>query len=226
MSRSQLLKDLVTNTGDLESILLRLKIILTDLKNEEIMNWVVGELEGYAYENVPEYRVIRGSPVGTFDLNLHTRHTNAVVPLENLIPKEVVKDIVHIRVKESAASIQNMLKNENQNNYAKTIPTSYCYSISTEEIQLLGMKVIASSNKLYGVMSIVKSKLVDIIMELEKQFENLDDLDIRAQVEEDEAKREIVIYNLGNIIYEGAIEVGDGNKIKNSRLGNLFGGKK
>lgn len=226
MSRSQLLKDLVSSTTSIENILLRLKIILSDLDNETIMNWVNGELEGYKEkENLPNYRILTGSPMGTFIVNRKFKYTDAQVPLESLLPNDLVGEIKTLHVHDGIATVQTILNGDNRDKYAKQIPTSFCHSISRDGLQIAGMNVMIPSNQLEGIVSHVKSKLVNIIMELERQFENLDDLDIRPQLGNDTSKKAQMIYNIEKIIYEGSIEMGDKNKIKNSKLGNFFGGK-
>jgi len=226
MARSNLLKDLVSGSTSIENILLRLKVILSDLEDESIMNWIDGELQGYKEnKDVPNYRILKGNPTGTFIINYLTKYTNASVPLEHLLKKEEIDKLITLNITDSVAVIQTLLKSENRENYAKVIPTSFCHVISTEEIQIVAMKIAFYSNQLDGIVSFVKSKLVEVIMELEKQFENLDDLDIKSQVDTDEKKKEQVIYNIEQIIYEGSIEIGDKNKITKSRLGHLFGGK-
>lgn len=227
MARSQLLIDLVGSTGKLENVLLRLKIILTDLENENIMSWVVAELEGYGNEDViPDYRVMKGVQTGTFIVNYATQYTNSSVPLEILISREEIDDILTTEFRDGISSIQKNLNGENRNNYMKTIPTAFCHGISKDELQILSISVKYPPNKVDGIVLKVKSKLVDIIMELEKQFNNLDELDIKSQLEEDNTKREAAIYNIESIIYEGAIEIGDGNKFKKSSIGDFFSGKK
>lgn len=226
MARSQLLKDLVSGTGELENVLLRLKIILTDLDNEKIMTWVLGELEGYDGRDVPDYRVVEGVQFGTFLVNGGIRYDNKSVPLEHLIPEEKIEKMITTEFRDNISSIQNNLSGEDRNNYVKNIPTAFCHAISTYELQILTMEIRYPSNRIDGIVSKVKSKLVDIIMELEKQFDNLDDLDIKSQIEDDGQKRKSVVYNIEQIIYEGAIEIGDENKIKGSRIGNFLSGKK
>lgn len=88
------------------------------------------------------------------------------------------------------------------------------------------MSIRFSSIDLDGIVSNVKSKLVDIVMELEKQFDHLDDLDIKEQVEKSSNIKDQVTYNIEQIIYEESIEIEDKNKISKSRLGHLFGGGK
>jgi hypothetical protein len=66
MSRSQLLKDVVNGNVSIETILLRLKVILSDLNNETIENWVNGELKGFnGAKDVPSYRILKGTAFGT-----------------------------------------------------------------------------------------------------------------------------------------------------------------
>ncbi|MGH1092688.1 hypothetical protein ACQVUB_24575 [Bacillus mycoides] len=223
MARSQLLKDLVNGQETLENILLRLKVILSDLDNELIMNWIQGELQGFdTKEDIPTYRIIKGAPVGTFFVNYSTKYTNAQVPLEALIPQERIDQLTKMYINDSINTLQEAIDKD----YAKVIPTALCHAISTEELQIAGMSIKCPSNVLSKIVANVKSKLVDVILELEKQYENLDDLDIKSQVEMDENKKEQVIFNIENIIFDESIKMGDQNKVTGSKLGHWFGGRK
>ncbi|MBB5149013.1 MULTISPECIES: AbiTii domain-containing protein [Ureibacillus] len=223
MARSQLLKDAVSGKESIENILLRLKVILSDLDNENIMNWVNGELQGYKdKESVPSYRILKGRIIGTYLINFSVKYKDAPVPLEFLISKEEIDELRTVRMTDGIATIQNILRGENRENYGFVIPTAYCHAISTDDFQIAGMRVRIGSNQLDGIVSCVKSKLVEVIMELEKEFENLDELDIRSQIKENESVKQ-VIYNIENIIYDKSVKVGDKNKIERSRIGHLFG---
>jgi len=227
VGRSQLLKDLVGGNSSIENVLLRLKIIFSDLDNQSLKTWITGELEGYrGKEDVPNYRVVTGIPTGTFLVNQSFQYKNAQVPIDTLLPPDLVEEIITLGVTDSIGAIQTILDGQNRDKYVKQVPTSLCHSISNTDLQIAGMNVVIPSNKLDRIVSKVKSKLVDVIMELEKQFDNLDDLDIRSQLDGDTSKKEQMIYNIEQIIYEGSIEMGDKNTIRGSRLGNLFGGKK
>lgn len=229
MARSQLLKDIVSGRENMESILLRLKVILSDLDSEPITKWVNGELEGYKGKEdvLPEYRVLKGTPMGTYIVNYNFKYTNAQVPLSLLIKdNELYDNVITLHVTESFDAIQNMLKKKEGGNISKMIDTGFCHAISTKELQIVGMNIRFGSNQLNDIVSKVKSKLIDIVMELEKQFINLDELDIGNQVAEDISKRDKVVVNIQNIIYDESVKIGDKNKISKSRLGNLFGGSK
>lgn len=226
MARSQLLRDAVSGKESIENILMRLRVILSDLKNENIMNWVNGELGGYKDKKVlPPYRILIGNITGTYLVNFTTQYTNHPVPLQFLISKEQKDELSTIRMKDGIGTIQNILQGEHRESYGRVIPTEYCHTISTDDLQIAGMRVLVPSNRLDGIVSQVKIKLVDVIMELEKEFKNLDELDIRSQMEENNSASH-VINIIENIIYDESINVGDKNKINQSSFGHLLGMKK
>lgn len=224
MARSQLLKDIVTGKEDIESVLLRLKVILSDLNNDSINEWVKSELEGYDEDSIlPSYRVVEGNPKGTFVVNYRTQNTNSYIPLDHLLKREEIKELTTVKITDNIGTLYKVLSKEG-NEYGKLIPTSYCYSISIPTLQILSMIIEVPQNILSGVTSSMKSKLVDIVMELEKEFENLDELDISSQIKEKPGKAEQITYNVEKIIFDGSIKLGDGNKVKNSGIGRFFGG--
>lgn len=222
MSRSQLLMDLVSEKTSLESILLRLKVILSDFEKESIINWVNGELEGFEKENVPSYRILKGIPRGTFIINYNIQYTNQLVPIRTLLSDEsIIESIITLDVTDSITAIQSSITSDREANIKKPISTDFCHSISKDSLQLAAMHVEFSTMQFDGIISKVKSKLIEIIMELEKNFIDLDDLDIKPQIEGNDDKKE-VIYNIQNIIYDDSITVGDNNELQKSSIGNFF----
>ncbi|OME55441.1 hypothetical protein BSK59_13265 [Paenibacillus odorifer] len=226
MGKSQLLKDLVSGSISLENILLRLKIILSDLENETIMEWINGELEGYGEEaELPKYRVLTGVPMGTFIVNGRVQYTESQVPVESLLTLQQVEELKTVHLYDSVSTLQLISNSDREGKYGKQISTYECHYISKPHLQIASMHVVIPSNQITGIVFKVKSKLLDVIMELEKRFTNLDELDIKSQIQNNETKEQIV-NNIGQIIYEGTIEIGDKNKIKSSGIGKLFKGGK
>jgi hypothetical protein len=87
------------------------------------------------------------------------------------------------------------------------------------------MAAKVSLNQLSGIISNIKSKLIDIVLELEKDFDDLDSLDISTQL--DKIDKTQLTININNIVFDESIKIGDKNKVKKSPIGNLFGmGKK
>lgn len=224
MAKSQLLKDFVKNEGNLETILLRLKVILTDLQDETILKWVDGELSGYK-DDVPEYRILTGIPIGTFVVNGRVQYTEANVPLSGRMSKEDIETITTMEMTDSINAISNLINSKQKDNIARRIPTEICHSISDYQLQIASMRIAFSSNQLDGIISSVKSKILDVIMLLEKNFENIDELDILSQVEEKPQVTQEVIYHIQQVVFGDSteIEIGDKNKIKSSSLGKFLG---
>ncbi|WP_410491636.1 hypothetical protein QMA40_12050 [Bacillus thuringiensis] len=227
MAKSQLLKDTVSEQSSFENILLRLKVILSNLDNELIMSWIEGELTGYKLDDkLPDYRVVTGIPMGKFIVNGSFEYTDSQVPLGQVLEPDMIKDLVRMPILDTIKTLEEILSGENKEDYCLVVPTELCHGISTQELQILAMKIKCPSNFISKVISNVKSKLVDVIMELEKQYENLDELDIKSQVEENKHKKEKVIFNIENIIFDGSIKMGNNNKIKRSKFWSFFGGEK
>lgn len=68
MARSNLLKDVISNSISLETILLRLKVILIDLEDNSILEWIDGENKGLLPENDTK-KLVRASFNNRIDIN-------------------------------------------------------------------------------------------------------------------------------------------------------------
>lgn len=110
---------------------LRLKVILSDLKNESIINWVNGEQRGFKGNEVPSYRIIKGIAIGTFMINGAATYKNASVPLNHIIPQDFVDDLVTMNFVDSISAIRNILNGEPRENVGRIVPTEIFHSIST-----------------------------------------------------------------------------------------------
>ncbi|MDQ0174986.1 AbiTii domain-containing protein [Bacillus chungangensis] len=212
MARSQLLKDMVSGTSKLETILLRLKIIFTDLEDRSVLKWINGEIEGYKDNEVPSYRVLKGEPKGTYTVNFYEKYTNAPVPLKHVLTSELVDELSTLEIKDGLVAIQNILKSKYRNKITKTIPTELCDSISKPKFKILSMHISFSLNQFDSIVSIVKSKLTEVIMMLEKTFDNIDELDISSQIKKDPSIREMVIYNIQHIIFDKSLKYNESVK--------------
>ena len=97
MVKSKIIKDIVQDEISLDGALNRLMVITNSLENEELNDWIEGELNGYSNsDDIPDYRkniryIIRYSGInGSFQVN------NNVLP-ESLFTKEI-KEALRSRV--------------------------------------------------------------------------------------------------------------------------------
>jgi|GEM_PF-449889 len=229
MTRSNLLKDTVSGQVDLENILLRLKIILSDLEDKDILGWIEGELRGYSEKDiVPDYRIIEGRPMGMYIVNRTAKYTNSLVPLHfTTLNNDTIDEILNLNVRDGISTIEKNLKSEDRDNLGKPIPTELCHSISSPQLQILSMDIMFAANDFEGILTHVKNKIVDVIMVLEKNFGSnaIDEMDISKQVIDEPKKRKEAITYIHQLVHNDtstSIEVGDNNKLKNTRIGKFW----
>lgn len=222
MGYSRLTKDLASSNVDLESVFFRLRIILNDIDDIDLMEWIKGEMSGYEdYNKLPDYRILHGEPIGTFFTDPRVKHSNVNVPVETILNSKEIDNIKKIALYMSISNIQRVLNSEERDSLSIQIPTAYCHSISTQQLQIIKMNIPISSVQLGDIISKVKNKLLQIILELEKRFDGLDDLDISFQLKNDEEKQKLSS-KFNQIVNNNYIEIGDGNKISNSEIGHLL----
>ncbi|MFJ7665811.1 hypothetical protein ACIQXI_01805 [Lysinibacillus sp. NPDC097195] len=230
MARSNLLKDVVSNSVSLENILLRLKIILSDLEDGSILEWIDGEVSGYKeYDSVPQYRIIEGRAKGTFLVNQSAKYTNALVPLNfTRLPGEYIQEMLTLNVRDGISTIEKNLISENRDQLGRPIPTELCHSISTPQLQIVAMDVMYAANDFESIITYVKNKVVDIILTLEKNFstEAIDTLDISETIDKSPNIKPELVSVIHNLVYnDRSVEIGDNNKVSRSKIGSFFKGK-
>ncbi|RDY72560.1 hypothetical protein DXT76_01065 [Halobacillus trueperi] len=221
MAKSQILKDLVSGEEKLDSVLTRLKVILADLGNEEINKWINNEIQGYGEgDEVPPYRVLTGEPMGDFYLGNGVKgyqYSKSRVPIGKL-DKEMQKDVLTLHLTDGISSLIHMQYSDSQ--LIKPIPAEFCGTLSQPGLQVLKLSIHYSKNQIHGVVANIKNKLTDIVMKLDKDFGNLDDLDVFSE-EDPQQELEAIQQYIINVIFEDkSITIGDGNRIKDSDIGH------
>ena len=69
-----------------------------------------------------------------------------------------------------------------------------------------------------GIMSIIESRLIDILLVLEKRYGNLDELDININ-DKNKDERTAIIKQIIYIIYnDNSVEIGNNNRIKDTTI--------
>lgn len=213
--RSKILIELLNNNVSIETFLFRLKAITKSLNNTLIDEWINSELTGYNRDNlVPEYRKIVLEPRvnGT---NGYWKIDDFKAPLNHLEEHErnaicnyLLKDGISIYEK-SVTENNNLYMNYNEN---------VCYLLSkgfSSNMHIYSAYSIIPLPALKLIISNVKNKLLDVFLELEQSFGNLDNYDILDNINT-EIKEKIA-----NVILN-YINIGNGNNIDNSLLGGKF----
>lgn len=178
MAKSQLIKDLATNKISTEEGLQRLLVISSELNNEELTSWIMGELTGYPKNvELPAYRKNIGSTLSYSGINGSFQVTDLPLPY-NFLPKEARELIEENPFNTSIRGIEKLLEENGKIGTDMTFLAGMvkketgiiCYSIYSEYSRVSIEEIISN----------VKNKLLLLLLDLEKEFGNLDNLDIEV----------------------------------------------
>ena len=228
MAKSQIIKDLANGKVDTQTALKRTKVLLQDLENDDLLDWVNYEIEGYPDDvEIPDYRVIGGQLYGTYlkgSMANHITYNHVPLPLGNL-PDEIKEDILTIKIRQGIEALKGVIAESEKNDNSglmKPIPAEY-YPYIAQANNDLGMMIATASvelnmPKVLNIFPKVESKLLDILSYLEKQFGNLDDLDIDIESKSEKELNNIINHIHVLIYNDKSVTLGDNNKIKNSNI--------
>lgn len=185
MAKSKIIQDLTSGVCSLPVALKRLYVILSDLDDEELQSWVRKELNGYSNQDkVPTYREVRCIPTGTYEVvgygNIFT-YSNKPLPMIDL-DAELKKHFTHKNLTMSVEAISKALNGyKDRKSIGITIPMEMWHLFETgTNITVTGASSIIDESEVQRVLSNIESKVLDLLLYLEKKFGNLDNLDISA----------------------------------------------
>lgn len=223
MAKSKIIKDLANGEVNLYTALKRTKVLLQDLNNDEILKWVNYEIEGYPDDaNLPDYRIVPGQLYGSYIKGSMTRYmTYKNVPLPLGKMKEEDKRLFStVSISSGVETIKEMVKDDTK--ISTPIPPdlfAYIALSNNDPYMILSSAYVkASKPQINDICLKVESKLLDILSLLEKEFGNLDELDIdvdnktEEELEEICNKLQIIIYN------DKSVTIGNNNRIKDSTI--------
>lgn len=217
MERSKVIKEFVRDEISVIQAMNILKLLLQDCKNEEILNWIDKEINGYKDdEEIPTYRILTCSVEGII------KSGNLVVSKMNIPIKEEFKDyIMRFKVRVGLNSIYQYSvaeKNSENHNLAIDIPLNYINSAAdiNPEFEVTHAKRTLGIYAYTNILNELKPILLNIFIQLEKEYGTLDNYYIKMN---DDEKKDDVVKCIINILVDNSIAIGDNNVIKNSNIG-------
>lgn len=176
MAKSQLIKDIAIKKISLEEGLQRLLIISSDLGNDELKNWLVGELNGYSNKaELPEYRKNIGSHIIYSGINGSFKVKNVTLP-NYYLPEKFSEIVEQTPFRTSIRGIEKVLKKDGPVGEDLTMLSDSVYKKTG--IQCYRIFKEYSRVSIEEIISNVKNKLILLLLDLEREFGNLDNLDI------------------------------------------------
>ncbi len=228
MAKSQIIKDLANGNITTQIALKRTKVLLQEFGDATLLEWVNCEIQGYpSIEHLPEYRKIDGQLYGTYfkgSMINHMIHNHVPLPLGNM-PDDTRKSLLTANITESIEALKALIEEKRKDKsgkFVKYVPADY-YPYIAQYNDDLGMIIETASVELsmpqiLNIFPKVENILLDILRYLEKQFGNLDNLDIDVDSKSEQELKEITNHIYVIIYNDQSITIGDKNKIKNSNI--------
>lgn len=229
MAKSKIIKELASNEITLDIAFKRLMILASDLDDESLKQWAEMELSGYKNEDsLPDYRYI---PAGTIYFSgvkgfvgNHIEYKHNIMQPHYLSYETWEKFTKSQLCRQDISSIQKMASDGQTYKFDITRQLVGEVYERTDEDLLGGIGCTSismefSNNHFAGIIQKISTRLLDIFIQLDKEFGNLDDLDIDIS-NTDQAKVEEIKQSVQQIIFNSAtFNNFEKAKIKNSNLG-------
>ena len=219
MAKSKILKELASNQTSLDVVLSRLIIIASDIEDIKLQEWALNELNGYSKnENVPEYRQLQGELIYS-GINGHLMVNKLHLDI-GFLDKDFQEIVLQPFVVSNGISL--LLSGlENGEIFSKdmTFLSSQVYKNSetiTGAIQATNIALVFNKAHIQNIISNVRTKLLQIFLELDKNYGNLDELDVSQQIDDiDSVKQTIhqIIYQDNSITNSGEINLATGKSV-------------
>lgn len=214
MTRSKIIVELIRDEINVVQAMDILKLLLQDNDNEKINKWLNSEINGYQKgEKIPQYRIIsctiKGNVVSGY----------SVISKMNIPVQDKFKTLVsQVEVDQGINEILQFSKAEKEredHNLAMAIPLDCINAIALVNGQVTHAYRELSVYAFTNIINSLKPIVLNILLELEKVYGNLDDYYIDLK---DKNKKEQVNNVIVNII-DNSINIGDHNKIEKSNIG-------
>jgi hypothetical protein len=198
----KIIEDLVNPDIKLSDTLLKVQVLSFKIENPTLKEWVEGEINGYVGKEKPDYRRIPTATMGNLIQDGGFRgiwtKKNTSLPIEYL-DSDIRDSLMSIKMDSSVAELERMI--ESKGSYQVNLPHIICQEIS----KVINPWYVDSAwqrislNSIEGILSTIKSTLLNFLLELNKEFGNNDNLSIMTKKKE---VKEIFDKTIGSITGE------------------------
>lgn len=218
---SDIVNDLVDVNKPLTSPLLKTKVLATRIKNNELLNWVNNELNGYQSRSVvPEYRVYSGDVIANFIVG-NRQVSNMALPTSSL-PKDVEEAFISMNFTESVEALK-ALKDQIKSGKSGKVETAFSaekigylqFNLNRNgnpDLQILSAKKWTASTNIVVILAIIRSKLLDFMLKIEEEFEHISE--IKQLQNENKTITSIMNHTIINTGNANVVNTGDNATVK------------
>lgn len=227
---SDIINSLIDDKSSLNSALLKTKVLASRIDSKELLNWVNHEISGYVTKNdLPEYRNnISSFLKGTY-INGNMKYSNQPIPTLGLGP--MFEDSLNkTYFLQSISILENYSNEETTDIFESPIPAEIVgfieenwRKLGNSYLQLVNVNKIIPKSSYTQIVTIVRNKLLDFMLEIDAQFGNITEIDQLKKKPELITKivNKTIINNIGdgnisntgdNATIKANIKISKGNK--------------
>ncbi len=183
--------ELVDENVSIGSTLLKLRLLAARLGSDELTEWIKYEAEGYPQDSdIPKYRVLPISFSGTFYGPFGGGVRNAPIP-PLLIKKFAGEDWLTMKIRESAAAVENMANQKNGLHLdlanLMVVLRGKVYP-EYEPAQIVGY---VSQTLVIGASNAIRTKLLEITIEIAAKIPSAEGVELASIEQEPEVTKQI-----------------------------------
>ena len=200
-------KDLLGESSSTASTLRKARVLADRLESPDLRQWAKSELEGYGKDDeLPNYRKLHLPIVGTLTDGFR-QYKNFQVPSFNL-PDDLREMATKFHVTENVAAVEGIL-NASEDTFERKHPPELT-GLLNKHLQIDGGLLESSSQKvpkyLYSaILDSVKSRLLEFVLELQKNDVNPDEPN-SERTDEELVRGAVVNHIYGN---NNTVAIGD-----------------
>jgi YD repeat-containing protein len=189
----QIQADVLNQNVSLSNTLRKAKVLASQLRSQELSNWVSSELDGYKSEkDLPDYRVIRTRSIGKWT-NGAWLATNHGVPLYKITDEKLVETLTTLQVHEGIRTVeQYAAKQEHHFVFAPEITALVNHYVSEDGYGYSEIQLAIGAHEFEQILDTVKNRLLDFVLKLDETWNPAENPPSRDRLRE---LVSVVIYN-------------------------------
>ncbi|ANV97411.1 hypothetical protein BBW65_00625 [Helicobacter enhydrae] len=226
MAKSKIIKELVNGEIPLNKALYRVMVLAKDLKDTKLEQWAKNEVQGYSEDKeIPEYRRVKTHFMGNYLVG-DNQFRNAPLPmvfLKHLSPEDQ-KDFTTHKMTESLEFLESSINQNGKLGMPINPEDMQLFSFDTNA-EILSARREINDSEIPRILNEVKTRILDILYELEERFGCLDEMDMSNNDDKDKNEAKEKIHKIIMCETYNNIGMRDNNTIENSNFACKMLGK-
>ncbi|MCH8878080.1 MAG: hypothetical protein IIA89_14880 [Chloroflexi bacterium] len=191
---AQIQKDILNQEVPISAILRKAKVLAAQLESSELQEWASGELDGYQnLDSLPDYRLLSTSASGQWTNGYWTLNDRSV-PMYKIDDEDLKKWLTTYPVYSGIRTVENLVADlgEKRIMFPPEIVALVNNEVGEQGYGYSTLHYNLDSTVFDQILDIVRNRLLDFILQLDKQWVNEEDPPPKAEVSE---LVKVTIYN-------------------------------